>query len=202
MVDGYDTALLLAVEGRHMDDSPETRANLLATIERSPDAVGVIHSATSGFVDLAVTPDGRSLLVSSDGDGNGVNVYDVATRQRRHAAATQAKPIHVALAADGRLTVHTDSKGTLNTNEFEYLLRVFDPETLADIGPPLGGVQGVDGLTRLSISADGALVGAVTDLEVEGGIASPPWRSSGTSREARVRCSATPSMASAAVTWS
>ena len=90
-----------------------------------------------------------------------------------HAAATQAKPIHVALAAGGRLAVHTDSRGTLNTDGFEYLLRVVDPETLADIGPPLGGVKGVDGLTRLSMSDDGTLIGAVTDLEIEGGIAHP-----------------------------
>ena len=140
MIDGYDKALLLAVEGRHLDDSPETRANLLETIERSPDAVGVIRDPSYGFLDLAVTPDGSSLLVSSDGALEGVGVYDVATRQRRTSAPTHVKTIHVALSADGRLAVHTDSTGALNTETFQYLLRPVDPTTLESLGPPLTGL--------------------------------------------------------------
>ena len=61
VVDDYDQALLLAVEGRHLEDSPETRQNLLATIQRSPDAIAVIRSETEAILDLGLTPDGTTL---------------------------------------------------------------------------------------------------------------------------------------------
>ncbi|HEY5877229.1 MAG TPA: BTAD domain-containing putative transcriptional regulator, partial [Ilumatobacteraceae bacterium] len=172
VIDGYDKALLLAVEGRHLDDSPETRANLLETIERSPDAVGVIRDPSFGFLDLAVTPDGKSLLASRDGALEGVGVYDVATGHRRTSAPTHIKTIHVALSADGRLAVHTDSIGALNTETFQYLLRPVDPTTLESLGPPLTGL-GEWAPTRLSVSRDNQLVGAVIDSELEGGTAPP-----------------------------
>ena len=174
VVDGYDQALLLAVEGRHLDDSRETRANLLETIERSPGAVGVIRDPSFGFVDVAVTPDGTSLLASSAGDPDGVIVFDVATGQRRTSAPTPTHPVHVALSADGRLAVHTDTTGANNTPEFRYLLRQFDPTTLESLGPPLAGLGPDVAPTRLSISPDNRLVGAVTDIELEGRTAPPP----------------------------
>ena len=63
----YDRALLLAVEGRHLDDSTETRSNLLEAIQRSPDAVAVIRSDREAFRDLSLTPDGTTLLASGAG---------------------------------------------------------------------------------------------------------------------------------------
>jgi DNA-binding SARP family transcriptional activator len=48
VVDDYDRALLLATEARHLEDSAETRANLLAAIERSPEAIAVIRVPRPG----------------------------------------------------------------------------------------------------------------------------------------------------------
>ena len=76
----YDRALLLAVEGRHLDDSTETRSNLLAAIRRSPDAVAVIRSDTEAFLDLGLTPDGTTLLASGVGGPSTLSTYDVTTR--------------------------------------------------------------------------------------------------------------------------
>ena len=75
--DDYDQALLLALEGRHFDDSPESRDNLLATIQRSPYATSVIRSDTQAFLDLGFTADG-----STAGGRNRCSVH--SEQVRRH----------------------------------------------------------------------------------------------------------------------
>jgi WD40 repeat protein len=70
-----DQSLLLAVEGVRLDDSPITRANLLAALTRSPE---LIRSARLGstFVGMSVSRDGSALAVA---DESGVALYDSAT---------------------------------------------------------------------------------------------------------------------------
>lgn len=63
-----DTSLLLAREGVKLDDSPETRSNLLATLLRSPDLIGVAHTDAGPVFDDALSPAGR-LLAYRDRDG-------------------------------------------------------------------------------------------------------------------------------------
>ena len=41
--DDLDLSLLLARQGVALDDSPQTRANLLAALLRSPATIGVLH---------------------------------------------------------------------------------------------------------------------------------------------------------------
>ena len=54
----YDRALLLAVEAVRRWDAPETRGNLLTTIERSPQAVGVLSGTRPRQLEFAVAADG------------------------------------------------------------------------------------------------------------------------------------------------
>jgi WD40 repeat protein len=71
-----DRALLLAVEGVHLWNSPETRANLLTTIQRNPLAAGVIRGPR--LVDLDFSPNGqRAVVVDEEG---GLTLYDLAAR--------------------------------------------------------------------------------------------------------------------------
>jgi WD40 repeat protein len=74
-----DTALLLAEEGVKLDDSLETRSNLLTVLLHSPSAIRVLHPGTLGSspVALAVAPDDRTLaVVNLDGS---LRFYDTAT---------------------------------------------------------------------------------------------------------------------------
>ncbi|HYJ68097.1 MAG TPA: BTAD domain-containing putative transcriptional regulator [Nocardioidaceae bacterium] len=74
----YDRALLLAVEGVHLWDSPETRGNLLNTIQRSPSVAGVIRGEGARLMDLELAPDGeRAVVVDNLED---VTTYDLADR--------------------------------------------------------------------------------------------------------------------------
>jgi WD40 repeat protein/DNA-binding SARP family transcriptional activator len=74
----YDRALLLAVESVHLWDSPETRGNLLNTIQRSPSVASVIRGEGARLMDLDLSPDGeRSVVVDNLED---VTTYDLADR--------------------------------------------------------------------------------------------------------------------------
>ena len=105
VVGGYDQALLLAVEGRHLEDTRETRSNLLAAIQRSTDAIAVIRSETEAFLDLGFTPDGKNLLASGIGGPPSMSRYDVSTRRREASIEGPGPSISSTVSPDGRLAV-------------------------------------------------------------------------------------------------
>jgi WD40 repeat protein/DNA-binding SARP family transcriptional activator/ABC-type Fe3+/spermidine/putrescine transport system ATPase subunit len=72
-----DRSLLLAREGMNLVDSEATRSNLLAALLRVPNAVGFVHQGSDQIVDMAMTPDGRTLAVRGS-DGN-VAFFDAHT---------------------------------------------------------------------------------------------------------------------------
>lgn len=74
----YDRALLLAVEGVHLWDSPETRGNLLNTIQRSPAVAGVIRGEGARLLNLDLSPDGERSVVVDNLEV--VTTYDLADR--------------------------------------------------------------------------------------------------------------------------
>ena len=63
-----DRSMLMAVAGVRLADTPETRTNLFAALQRSPAAMRVIHPSGSYLASLAVSSDGN-LLATVDGDG-------------------------------------------------------------------------------------------------------------------------------------
>jgi hypothetical protein len=77
--DQLDRALLLARQGIALDDSLESRSDLLAALLRSPAATAVIRPQLDGITPLGLSPDGR-LLAMGDYGGR-VAVYDLQTRR-------------------------------------------------------------------------------------------------------------------------
>jgi WD40 repeat protein len=86
--DDLDRALLLAREGVALDDSLQTRGNLLAALLKSPAAIGVMRGDGDGLIDLDLSPDGRTLAYMED-DGT---LRFVDARTRRPAAQPVARP--------------------------------------------------------------------------------------------------------------
>ncbi len=80
--DDLDRSLLLARQGVELDDSVQTRANLLAALLKSPAAIGVVRGDGDGLIDLDLSRDGRTLAFM-EGDGT---LRFVDTRTRRVAA--------------------------------------------------------------------------------------------------------------------
>jgi WD40 repeat protein len=64
--DDLGRSLLLARQGVAIEDSLQTRSNLLAALMRSPAAIGVLHLAGARPLQIALRPDGRALVVSDD----------------------------------------------------------------------------------------------------------------------------------------
>jgi DNA-binding SARP family transcriptional activator/WD40 repeat protein len=77
LTDDISLSLLLAAAGARLNDSPETRANLLAALAKQPT---LVRSAPpgGGFIDLmSISPDGRWIAASDD--QNRMHLYDAAT---------------------------------------------------------------------------------------------------------------------------
>ena len=77
--DHLEHALLLARAGVALDDSPATRSSLLAVLQRSPAALGVLRGDGPPLIPAALSPDGRLLAVGDD-DG-AVTVFDAGSRR-------------------------------------------------------------------------------------------------------------------------
>jgi WD40 repeat protein len=165
--DDFDQALLLAVEGRHLEDSPETQANLLATIQRSPDATAVIRSDAEAFLDLGLTPDGNTLLTSGYGQPNSMAKYDVRTLEGQASVpGSESTPIaSSAISPDGRYAAMSSATEDPSVGR-TFELHIVDVATFNVVGT-LPGLLELP-LTRLSFSPDGRYIAAVTDSDQSG----------------------------------
>lgn len=172
VVDDYDQALLLALEGQHLSDTAETRANLLKTIQRSPDASAVIRSDTDAFLDVGVSADGKSLLVSGSGASPSFAKYDVSTHKREAAIPGVPKDVSGAVSPDGRLAAMSYLVDATSDDPHPEL-HVVDVATFTVVGAPLLGVEDYP-LVRISFSPDGRYVAAVTDNTLTGSGDIPP----------------------------
>jgi WD40 repeat protein/DNA-binding SARP family transcriptional activator len=66
--DDLDRSLLLARQAAALDDSPQTRSNLLAALLKSPAAIGVLRGDGDRLAGLDLSPDGRTLaFIDRDG---------------------------------------------------------------------------------------------------------------------------------------
>jgi WD40 repeat protein/DNA-binding SARP family transcriptional activator len=75
-----DRSLLLARQGVALDDSPQTRGNLLAAVLKSPAAIAVVPGHWGPLISLDLSPDGHTLALL-DEDGT-LTFVDTRTRDR------------------------------------------------------------------------------------------------------------------------
>ena len=101
--DDLDRALLLARQGVALDDSVQTRGNLLAALLKSPAALGMLRSDGEPITTIALSPDERTLAAGSN--TNKIFLFD--TRTRRRLATLEPTPGYafmqeLAFSPDGR----------------------------------------------------------------------------------------------------
>ena len=101
--DDLDLSLLLARQGVALDDSPQTRGNLLAALLRSPAAIGVLRGDGDRLIALDLSPDERTLaFIDNDGTLSFVDTAHAApggsighrprARGHHHRLRDQARP--------------------------------------------------------------------------------------------------------------
>ena len=79
LTDDITLSLLLAVAGARLEDSPETRVNLLAALAKRPQLVRSEPPGGGHLDDMAVSRDGRWIAASDD--QNRMHLYDAATNR-------------------------------------------------------------------------------------------------------------------------
>ena len=97
--DDLDRSLLLARQGMALDDSAQTRGNLLAALLESPAAIGVLRGDGDRLISLAVSPDERTLAFI-DHDGT---LTFIDTRTRRPTGRPSTIPGHAGVIIDAAI---------------------------------------------------------------------------------------------------
>jgi WD40 repeat protein/DNA-binding SARP family transcriptional activator len=103
-----DRAMLLAREAVNLDRSPDTESTLLATLLRSPQAIGTFTVPIDARPQaVTVSPDGKTLVVP-DNNGN-LLFYNAATRAFERSRTVGTAPEPVFYSPDGSLMVEVPS---------------------------------------------------------------------------------------------
>jgi len=108
--DQLDRSLLLARQAVALDDSLESRSDLLAALLRSPAATAIMRPQLDGITPLGLSPDGRLLAM---GDFNGrMAVFDVRSRRPIPGDFRAAKSVNdLEFSPDGSLLAVATSGG-------------------------------------------------------------------------------------------
>ena len=150
--DDPDRALLLARQGVALDDSLQTRGNLLAALLKSPAVIGVLRGDGDRLTSLALSPDERTLAFVDD-DGT-LSIIDTRTRRPAARPPTLSGPV----AADG-VRFSNDGSRIAVGGEQPVVLDARTRRVLARL--PLHDVQVSH---DLRFSADGRTLFAVVSL--------------------------------------
>jgi WD40 repeat protein len=135
-----DRSLLLARQAVAIEDSPQTRGYLLAALRRAPAAIGIMHGHGGEPRGIAISPDGRTLVLAG---GGGVLFFDAATYER------VGEPLRVAGEVES-LAYRPDGR-TLAVGG-DLFVRLFDARTREQLAETaLGGVA-----MRMAFTNDGS----------------------------------------------
>ena len=166
--DDLDRALLLARQGVALNDTVQTRSNLLAALLKSPAAIGVIRADSGDIEWTALSPDGRT-LAAGNSPGR-VLLFDTRTRER--VATLKLTPRDAAIydlaySPDGnRLAVfHVDHPNTSDPRWQITVLEVDGGRRVARLTFPGRDVSGVQ------FSPDGRAVAVMTISASDGAAA-------------------------------
>jgi WD40 repeat protein/DNA-binding SARP family transcriptional activator len=158
---GHDRALLLAVEAVHLWDSPETRASLLATIERSPRAAAVIAGPGPRLLDVTAAPDAERVAVVDHLED--VTLYDVSSRQAQASMREDGISFRSpAFSPDGRRIAVSrfDTSCWYSPDECrQFGVEVLDARNLRPTGTTYAGLGFP--ASDIAYSPDGTLIAAV-----------------------------------------
>ena len=154
-----DRSLLLARQAVAIDDSPQTRSYLLADLLRAPSVAGVMHGEEDILRSVAVSPDGKTLVVG-DFD-SGLLFFDARTYERI------GKPLRAREAVES--VAYSPDGETIAFGEKGYI-RLIDARSRAQLAAARVG-RDVPGerrmVLRIAFTTDGSQVVAVVEGESE-----------------------------------
>jgi WD40 repeat protein/DNA-binding SARP family transcriptional activator len=155
LADDLDRSLLLARQGIALDDSLETRSDLLAALLRSPAAEAILRGDLDGIAALGLSHDDR-LLAVGDGDGT-VAIYDTQTRQLlQEKFQGHDQVIDLEFSPDGSLLAIATTGFTEPVHLWDVRgARIRHDLLRADNAHPVAGIEfSSDGRTLTTLSVD------------------------------------------------
>ncbi|NUU17360.1 AAA family ATPase [Cellulomonas humilata] len=151
--DRWDLALLYAAQAYRVDPSAQSRAALLRTVHRSPEATAM-YTTDGRLLGLAVSADGQTL--AGLGSAGTVDVWDVTTGARRSTMSglTELGVTSLDLSPDGRYLAVVGIPVDAETYDFQQQLMVVD----LDQTPPTVQTWGGPGIAAARFTGDGRTV--------------------------------------------
>ncbi|MFI7061917.1 BTAD domain-containing putative transcriptional regulator [Kribbella sp. NPDC050124] len=160
LTEGISHSLLLATHGARLQSSPETRANLVAAINKRPTLLRSWPAPHGRIENLEVSPDGRR-IVSGD-DKATFHLYDASTGQVLKSYTfgaihvDEAKLTTPRFSPDGQLVAAISASQIGEPLDPQWPIRLFRADTLEPIDrqpvlPEPGGLA----FHSLAFSADG-----------------------------------------------
>jgi WD40 repeat protein len=159
--DQWDRALLYAAQAQRFDGSPESRAALLQTVQRGPEATA-IFTADQALHSLVVSADGRRIVAG--GSNGAVFVWDTETRQLQQIPGVTAfENDSLDISPDGRYVTAVGVPVSLHAeDQLKWRVIVVDleqqPRTVRFLTHPRSrsdGPTSVPGVVAARFAADG-----------------------------------------------
>ena len=144
LTDDISLSLLLAAAGARLDDSPETRVNLLTAMAKHPRLVRS-GPPGGGFLNgLTVSPDGR--WIASSDDQNRMHLYDATTNRLLRSYDAGRPPEGEQAFMIGAFNRHSTQLAViLEASESTEPVRLLDPHTMeptTKLASPAAGRSG------------------------------------------------------------
>jgi WD40 repeat protein/DNA-binding SARP family transcriptional activator/energy-coupling factor transporter ATP-binding protein EcfA2 len=166
LTEGISHSLLLAAHGVRLNDSPETRANLVAAINKRPHLLRSMQAPLGRTENVEVSPDGRR-LVSGD-DKAILHLYDATSGQvldsRIFAVAPDGMQIFTVprFSPDGRLVAAVSGSALEQPNDTRWPLQLLSADTLDPVTPQPKAIPTTGKLwfNTLAFSGDGRYLAA------------------------------------------
>ncbi len=157
LADDFDQSLLLAVESVRLDDSFDSRSDLLAAMARGPGLIAVTRTDGPPLISVEASPDGKVIGVGHA--YGGLSFYDSSTRALL--GSYDERVWKLEFHPDGtQLVISTNLPASGPAELPQPSVRLVDAATFADQPVRLGGIPESEYVSAPHYSGDGRFVGA------------------------------------------
>ena len=158
LADDFDHSLLLGVEGVRLDNSSDSRSNLLAAMSRAPELIATTRTDGPPLISVESSPDHK--IVGVGKAYNGLSFYDPDTRELL-GSYDETRVWKFEFHPDGTQFAITTQIGATGAAELpQPSVRLVDAVTFEDETVQLGGIPESEYVSAPHYSADGRFLGA------------------------------------------
>ncbi|MEU4295187.1 BTAD domain-containing putative transcriptional regulator [Kribbella sp. NPDC026596] len=149
---GISHSLLLAAQGARLHDSPETRANLVAAIDKHPKLVRSFPAPSGSVNTISVSPDG--IRIAASGDRAAFDLFDPGTGRVTDSYSFAPQGVAPSLS----LVLYSPDGRYLAATASPSMIRLLDAETLDPL--PLAVPPRTGPYLNIAFSADSRYLAA------------------------------------------